>query len=178
MPKFDWKKTVAAVAPSLATALGGPVAGMAASIAVKALGKGDTGDTQKNIEQIGAAVASGDPNVFVQLQNAEQSYQLELERLGLEHEQIHAADRADARAMAAQTTLKPQMILSTIFVAAFAVLLFIIFGAERSLDDNTREPALYLLGILSAGMVQIMNFWFGSSSGSRNKDAAMMLRKQ
>jgi len=32
------------------------------------------------------------------------------------------------------------------------------------------EPAMYLLGILSAGLTQVMNFWFGSSAGSKQKE--------
>jgi hypothetical protein len=41
MGKLDWRKTLGTVAPAIATALGGPLAGVAVGMAAKALGLGD-----------------------------------------------------------------------------------------------------------------------------------------
>lgn len=42
-----------------------------------------------------------------------------------------------------------------------------------TIDPEMREIATYVLGILSAGLVQIMNYFFGSSAGSKAKTDQM-----
>ena len=38
------------------------------------------------------------------------------------------------------------------------------------MTDTQEKIAMIMIGILSAGMGQIMNFLFGSSAGSKSKD--------
>lgn len=169
---FDWKKTLASVAPALATALGGPLAGMAAGVAVKALGGEDQGETD-NLKQVAAAVASGDPNVFVKLQQAEQEYLLEMEKLDLEHERVHQLDRASARDLAKTTGTGPQVTISALYSAGY----FGLVGAMAlgyvevlpSYEDLLREVVI----LLGGAQLLIINFWFGSSAGSKAKTDAL-----
>lgn len=145
------------------------MAGVAVSMATRALGieDGDEG-------ALAEAIASGDPNVLVQLRQVDTQFKVELKRLGIRESELAVDDRKDARLLGRSRGLMAQMILSTIFVTAFSGLLYIVFGSETGIPEETREPALYLLGILSAGMTQIMNFWFGSSVGSRTKDNGLL----
>jgi len=65
----------------------------------------------------------------------------------------------------------PQMWLSILFISGFIGILYVVFIGEIDLDGTMKDAAVMLLGILSAGVTQIMNFWFGSSSGSKEKTA-------
>lgn len=165
---FDWKKTLATVAPALATALGGPMAGVAVSMCGKALGMGD-GVTESDLA---AVVAGGNPEVLVKLKEVDNNFKLEMERLGVDVLRIDSDDRKDARALGIAKGLGPQIILATIFVCGFIYVLGVIF-AGQTIDPAMREIATYVLGILSAGLVQIMNYFFGSSSGSKEKTSAI-----
>lgn len=165
----DWKKTLAAVAPSIATALGGPMAGVAVSIAAKALGM-DPAKTDEGALQ--AAIMSGDTNILLKLKEADQNFKIEMKRLEVDIHRIDSTDRDSARKLAMAKGLIPQVIISSIFMCGFVWVLGLIFNGEV-IPEEMREPAMYLLGILSAGIMQIMNFWFGSSSGSKEKDLNM-----
>jgi len=172
---FDWKATLRTVAPALATALGGPMAGVAVRIAAQQLGHENP--EQATANDIAAAVATGDTDVLLKLRQADSELRvrlreldIRLEELEVEGRKIDAGDRADARGLAKARGLAPQGILSSVFVGGFVYILGLLFGGQSTLPDEMMQPAMYLLGILSAGITQIMNFWFGSSAGSREKD--------
>lgn len=171
--KFDWKKTLSTVAPTLATALGGPLAGMAVSVAGKALGLSDPDE-----DAIASAVLSGSPESLVALKQANQEFEVRLKELDIELEKVNAADRNSARELARDKGIQPQIVLSTVFVGAFAGLLWLLFtGKAEGLTGQNLEISYMLLGILSAGMTQVMNFWFGSSAGSKQKDAVAITQR-
>jgi len=164
---MSWQDIVKGVAPILGTAIGGPFGGMATKfLAGKLLGDENAGE-----DQIKDLIAAQDPDVMLKLKTAEHDFKVRMQELGLDEKKIAAQDRDSARKLGIQTTLIPQMILSTIFVTAFAAILYAVFTKVVALDGVQQNIVMYLLGILSAGMVQIMNFWFGSSSGSKEKDA-------
>lgn len=163
---IDWKKTLATVAPALATALGGPMAGVAMGMATKALGLGDGADLE-------AAIIGSTPETLLKLKECDNNFRLEMERLGVDIERINAGDRASARDMAAKTSLLPQITLGALFTAGFILVLYTLFSGEEAINSKMMQPAMYVLGILSAGMIQVMNFFFGSSSGSVQKTDAI-----
>jgi hypothetical protein len=165
--KFDWKKTLGTVAPVLASALGGPMAGVAVQIAGGALGI--TGASE---QQIAEAVATGEPSVLVALREAENNFKIEMKRLDVDIERINAGDRDSARDMAKSKGLLIHGVLAAVFILGFVFTLREIF-AGTVIVEEMRAPAMYVLGILSAGVMQIMNFFFGSSSGSKEKTALM-----
>lgn len=169
----NWKQTLAAVAPSIATALGGSMAGVAVSVATRALGL-----TEGDEDGLQAAVASGNPDVLLKLKEAENEFRVQLKRLEVDIHKVDAGDRKDARGMAINTTLIPQAVLATIFVSGFVYVLSILFRGNSVIAAEMMQPAMYVLGILSAGIIQIMNFFFGSSSGSKEKDMMARLPKQ
>lgn len=170
MGDFDWKKTLGTVAPMLATALGGPLAGVAVGMATKALG------IENNPNALAEAVSSGNPDVLVKLKQVDADFRVEMRRLGIKEQEIASLDRASARDMATKTTLKPQAILATVFVVGFIAVLYAVFSGEVTISDDLLKVGMYLLGILSAGITQIMNFFFGSSVGSKEKTAQLVLR--
>jgi hypothetical protein len=59
-------------------------------------------------------------------------------------------------------------ILATVFTAAFFVILAVVLTHSDQIKEN--QILLVLLGTLTAGMLQILNYFFGSSAGSKDKD--------
>jgi len=165
---IDWKRTLATVAPAIATALGGPMAGVAVSMCGKALGLGD-GVTE---DDLAAVVAGGNPETLVKLKEVENNFKLQMKQLDVDVQKIDVDDRKDARALGIAKGLGPQISLAFVFVCGFIYVLGVIFQGQ-SIEPSMREIATYVLGILSAGLVQIMNYFFGSSSGSKEKTSAM-----
>ncbi len=171
-----WKDIVKTVAPVLGTAIGGPFGGMAVKkLASIALGE-DIVDQHpaEELERKLDQISWDDPEILLQIKQADQSFEKEMKSLGVDVLKIDAEDRKSARQMAMGTTLKPQVILATVYVVAFATILYFVFSGKVNLDGPQADMANVLIGILSAGLVQIMNFFFGSSSGSKEKTAGMV----
>lgn len=175
---FDWKSLVKSVAPVLGTALGGPFGGMATKAISGALfGDEDPATGNKLITKISDALQQ-DSEALVKLKAADQAFDTRMKELDIDIMEIDAKDRANARTMAQQTGLKPQIILATVYVIAFGGVLFAVFSGAVDLVGPQLNMANILIGILSAGLVQIMNFFFGSSAGSKAKTDQMMGTKQ
>lgn len=169
MSDFDWKGMIGAVAPTIATALGGPFAGMATkAIASKLLGKDDASE-----EELQTALAGATPETLAEIKRIDVEFKTSMKKLGIDLEKIHAQDRASAREMATKTTLVPQSILAAVFVIGFILVMIAVFTGTVELEGSTQQAAFILLGILSAGITQILNFFFGSSAGSKEKTARM-----
>ncbi len=171
--KADWKKLLGAVAPTLATALGGPLAGAAvAAVSQAVLGKGDGTE-----DEIAAVVASGNPDILLKLKEADAAFKTRMAELGIKVDEINASDRASARAREVQLRDKTPSVLAAVVVLGF----FVVLGSMMTTNfpEAAKEPALILLGALSAAFGAVMNYYFGSSSGSNQKNAMLQdaLRK-
>jgi hypothetical protein len=164
---MDWKQTLAALAPTVARALGGPFAGAAVSAVTAALGIEPTEDA------LAGAITAGNPEIFAKIKAADQQFDRDMKALDIDLERVHAGDRDSARTLAANTTIRPQVILATIYVGGFVAILFVLFSGEIEIPQSMRDPAMLVLGALIAGNEQIRNFFFGSSSGSKEKNASI-----
>jgi len=171
---MGWKETIATVAPAIATALGGPLAGVAIGMAGKALGLGE-GATEKALEQ---AVLSGSPETLVKLREVNAQFEKDMKALDIDLERIHAGDRANARDLG-KVNLLPQIVLSFVFIlgyfAALAAMHGVLFEAQ---EINGQIIALFgsLIGVFTRELSGIMQFWFGSSSGSKVKTHELVKR--
>ena len=165
---MNWKNLVGSVAPVLGTALGGPFGGMAGKFIADALGVDEAA-----LEE---TVLSANPETMLQIKNIDNKFKLKLKELDISEEQLHHQDRASARDMGKNTTLIPQAIISTIFIIGFVVVLYAVFKGTIQLTPMQMNMANILIGILSAGIMQIMNFWFGSSSGSKEKTKKLSIK--
>ena len=169
---MSWKKTLATLAPTVATALGGPLAGMATKVVADKLGLKQT-DPTKREAAIEAVIMGGDPTELAKVREAEQAFELEMERMGIERDKLNAQDRGNARAMAIAKGMGPQIMLSAIYTAGFFGLMYGVFFGHVTVDESMEPTMNILLGVLGAGQAQIMNFMFGSSSGSKAKTEKM-----
>lgn len=161
---MDWKKLVASVAPVLGTALGGPFGGMATKfLAGKLLGDEDAGE-----EALEQAISGANPDLMFKLKELDKDFKLEMKRIGLEEKQLVVEDRKDARKLFS-VDKRPQIILSGIFIGGYFVLVYALITGGFVIDPSQTALVATLIGVLTAGVANIMQFWFGSSSGSKDK---------
>ena len=65
--------------------------------------------------------------------------------------------------------LLPQLLLSPLFICAYAALVYVIVIGDVETSDSTMPVLLIIVGSLTSSMTSVMSFWFGSSSGSKEK---------
>ena len=152
------------VAPSIATALGGPVAGMA----VKALSNAFFGHGDASQDEIQAALANPTAEQLAVLKKIDADFRVQMKSLDIDLERIAADDRASARDMQKETKdWIPRALAVSVTVGFFAILLYmLVYG----LPTTGNEALLLLLGALQTAWGGIIAFYFGSSSGSQKKD--------
>ena len=149
------------VAPTIATALGGPLAGLAVEAVSKALGV--SGDEAKNILDEGKMSA----DQIAQVKVAEIELQKQAQSLGLNFEQLAVQDRSSARDMQIATKSFLVPTLAIIIVVSF---IGVVVGTMMGLSHIESAMAGTLVGYLSAKAEQVVAFYFGSSAGSQRKD--------
>jgi len=155
---MEW---LAQIAPGIATALGGPLAGLAVSAISKALGI-DEKDVQNTID---SGKLSADQ--LASLKQAEIELQAKAQELGLNFEKLAVDDRKSARDMQAATkSFIPGALAIGVTIGFFGILVGLMT------DNVTKSDALLLmLGSLGTAWTSIVAFYFGSSASSQNKDA-------
>lgn len=154
------------VAPVLATAVGGPLAGVATRAIVGALGLADDSTEQ----QIAAAVSNATPDQLLALKRADQDFAAKMKELDIDILRVDAGDRANARDMAIRTNIWPQCLLTAFFCLAFGVALSMMLSGLALFPKEYELTVGTLLGALISEMKAASQFWLGSSSGSSKKD--------
>lgn len=168
---FDWKATLATVAPAIASALGTPVAGVAVSAGLKLFGiEAQAGNEE---EQLAEAVRRAGPEELRKLREADQQFAKDMKALDIDLARIDQADRSSARDLAKAKGMAPQLTLSIVYTIAYGVVLYCFMAGKIHVPESQQILFGSLIGILTAAQVQILNFWFGSSSGSKEKTAAL-----
>jgi hypothetical protein len=154
---MEWLKTLA---PTIATALGGPLAGMAVSAVAKAIGcepdevQGIISSNKLTAEQVAS------------IQLAELELKKQAQSMGLDFAKLTVEDRKSARDMqiATKSMLVPS--LAILIVSAFIGVVIATLGGFAVIDSVLAGT---LIGYLSAKAEQVVNFYFGSSAGSQAK---------
>lgn len=161
----DWKQIVGAVAPGLATALGGPLAGLA----VKALADGILGKTGATEEEVAAAVQGMKPEDLVRLKEIEANFKTSLVNAGIKLEEIAAADRDSAREREIKTgdNWTPRGLAVLVVGGWMTVQWFLL---NHVIDDSMRELIARVLGTLDGALMLVLSYFFGSSSSSQQKN--------
>jgi hypothetical protein len=162
---MDWKALVGKVAPLLGTALGGPFGGMAGKFLADKLGCSP--------DELEETVINADPDTMLKIKNLENEFKVRMKELGITEQQLHQKDRESARDMAKNTSIVPQVLQSVIYDIAFILVTIFLFTTKIEFSETQQTLITFVMGMLSAGLVQVNNFWFGSSSGSKQKTDLM-----
>lgn len=160
------KDVIGTVAPSIATALGGPLAGAAVSAMASALGL----ESNASNDTIKAAILDGrmTGEQLLALKEADRAFQTRMKEMDIDLERIASDDRNSARQreMAVRDWV-PGGIAAVIVVGFFGVLgALLAYGTPQ----NGGEALLVILGALSSGFAAVLAYYFGSSSGSKQKN--------
>ena len=165
-------KLIGSVAPLIATALGGPVGGLAIQVLGEALGI--DAPTQEKVEKAFTSGSMTGEQVAA-VRQAEIALQKRAQELGIDLEQIHAKDRDSARQLQIQTKSRiPGALAILITLGFFGILLGMLTGSLQASGNN--EALLILLGALGAAWGAVVNFYYGSSAGSAAKNEMLAKR--
>jgi hypothetical protein len=153
------------VAPGLATIVAGPMGGMAVKMIAQKLGVEDT------VEAVTNAIQS-DPDAA-----------LKLREIDLKELEAHAKDRDSARdreTAIATSAAAPMLnkLVTPILALGVVGLSFILFAILIFVDaqPEAKDILIYILGVLSAAVTQILSYYFGSSQGSKDKSDEAKLK--
>ena len=167
---MNLRDIIKSVAPLLATAVGGPVGGLAVQVLGEVLGVSEP--TQQKIEKVfSSGQMTGEQIAAVR--QAELKFEQRAQELGIDLEKIHAEDRRSARDMQVQTKSRiPGVLAILITIGFFGILVGMLTGALVASGNN--EALLIMLGALGAAWGSVVNFYYGSSSGSSDKTNLLM----
>ncbi len=159
---------VRTVAPSIASAVGGPLAGMATkAISEALLGKPDGSEAE-----LMQAAAKATPEQLLSLKKAEQEFEVQMRELDIDLERIAHADRDSARNREIKTKdLTPKILAGFVTAGYFGVLFYMLRNGLP--QHGGSEAMLVMLGTLGTAWGGIMAYYFGSSAGSKEKTDAM-----
>jgi len=154
---MDWLKTIA---PTIATALGGPLAGLAIEAVSKAIGI-DPKDVQSTISE---GKLSSDQIML--LKQAEIDMAARAQEMGLDFAKLNVEDRKSAREMQAETrSYIPAVLAVSVTIGFFGILIGMMTETFKASD-----ALMLMLGSLGTAWTGIIAFYFGSSAGSQAKD--------
>lgn len=159
---------VRTVAPSIASAVGGPLAGMATkAISEALLGKPDGSEAE-----LMQAAAKATPEQLLALKKAEQEFEVQMRELDIDLERIAHADRDSARNREIKTKdLTPKILAGFVTAGYFGVLFYMLRNGLP--QHGGSEAMLVMLGTLGTAWGGVVAYYFGSSAGSKEKTDAM-----
>ena len=154
---MDW---LTQIAPTIATALGGPLAGMAVTAISKAIGC-----TPEEVQNV---ISSGklDATQVAAIQQAELEIKKQAQAMNLDFAKLANDDRKSARDMQAITrSFIPPALAIGVTGGFFGILFGLMYGQIQ------HAPQIdIMLGSLGTAWTGIIGFYFGSSAGSESKD--------
>jgi len=162
---------LAQVAPTVATALGGPLAGLA----VKTLSEAMFGHQDASESDVSAALMSATPEQLQKLKEIDASFKLKMKELDIDLERISAADRDSARNMQIRTNdWIPRVLAILITIGFFGILVWMLI---KGMPPTGTEALLMMLGALGTAWTGVVNFYYGSSAGSKAKTDALTAKE-
>jgi len=159
---------IATVAPTVALALGGPVAGLA----VTALSQALTGKSDTTTDQLSLLLAKPNADQITKLKEAEQAFNQTMKELDINIVRIAANDLASARQREITTGdhLTPRVLAVVVSVGFFGILGWML---NNAIPATGKEALLVMLGALGTGWTAVLSYYFGSSAGSFDKNAVL-----
>lgn len=150
------------VAPTVATVLGGPLAGTAVNALVSGLGL--PADTTK--AALATALLSATPDQLLAIKKVENDFAVSMKQLELSMDELSVKDTASARSqtVALAGDHSPlaygALLVSMVVMALYAA---VVMGWAPHPDDGDRQ-------LLYTALTLTLGYWLGSSVGSARKD--------
>ncbi|MEZ5895618.1 MAG: hypothetical protein R3C40_09530 [Parvularculaceae bacterium] len=157
------KRAVAKTAPQIAGALGGPLAGAAVGALARAIFGTDSADE----DDLAAAIEMATPEQLVALKKADYEFRLAIRNANIDEQRIDAGDRASARDRQKAMRDWTPSLLGALIIAGFFITLAAM--VSRRLPEGAETEFSIMLGALATMTAAVVNYFFGSSAGSREK---------
>ena len=148
------------IAPTIATAVAGPLGGLAYEAIAKVLGV--SADDAKSVIESGKLNAEQ----VAAIQQAELQLKARAQEMGLDFAKLTVDDRKSARDMQAATRSIVPAVLAFLITGGF----FGILAALMSGQVTKSDELMVMLGALGTSWTGVIAFYFGSSASSQNKD--------
>jgi len=173
---MSWSSVVSLVenlAPSIATCVGGPLAGIAVSSLEKVFGLTPDKDatTEQRQDAVAAAISGATPEQLAAIRKADQDFQVSMATLGYKDKEALAAlkvqDVQGARTM--QTSTKswvPPVLTLAITVGFFGLVAALMFC---NIPEANKAIFYSLIGSLGTAWLATIHFWFGDTNSSNDK---------
>lgn len=161
------------IAPWLASAAGGPLAGMAVKFIADKMGV-----EANTVEEITKAVQGFSPDQLAALKIADKELEIKLVELGFKNKETLFAtevdDRKSARTMF-QAGYKLIGWIAILTILSFAgMVYYVLTGKLKGMEESELVIVGTVIGYLAAYTQQIYNYFFGSSNGSDKKTDGIM----
>ena len=157
--KFKFvKNLIGAVAPTIGTALGGPMGNMAANMVAEALG---CEPTPKKIEQ---AVQEATPEQLAELKKIDTDFEIKMKELDVDLYALETKDIQDARGKFSRDWTTRIMGIATL--GGFMGYIFLV--TLQPPEQNSEALINLVLGYLGGLASAVISFYFGASNS--NKD--------
>ena len=160
---MDWMETLKQIAPTVASAVLGPLGG----VAVAAIGN-ILGVSEATQEKIADAIKTGQltPEQVGEIKKLELQYQENEKERGFKYTELEFKDRDSARAREVGTKDNTNKILAFVVIGAFLAMVGATLLGYAKVESVLAGT---LVGYLSAKAEQVLAYYFGSSSGSATK---------
>lgn len=163
---MDFKSILGTLAPTVASALLGPLGG----IAVQALGN-IIGIDEPTQDKISTAFKNQQisSEMVAEIKKLELQYKENEAERGFKYSELEFKDVADARAMQVATgSWVPGVLAISVTTGFFGILSWMLVGTPPASD-----ALLVMLGSLGTAWTAIVSFYFGSSHGSQQKNTLL-----
>ena len=148
---------IGSVAPTIATALGGPVAGMA----VKAISGALFGHENGTEEDIMTALTNPTGDQLASLKKIDADFKVQMKSLDIDLERIAASDRDSARQMAIATHDWTPRAIAIVVICAWVFIQWHLLN--NTIPADMRELIARVLGTLDAALTLVLSYYFGAS---------------
>lgn len=154
------KGLIANVAPTVATALGGPVGGIAANFVMNALGV--------STEDEAIAALKSDPQAVLKLKIAELDLKKFMREADIKEHGLIVADRSDARSLAKTLgKIWPQFCIVTMLTIMIGCVIYGLFFMTP--PEGSKDVLYMVLGQLTTAWGASIAFFVGTTKSSAEK---------
>ena len=154
------KGIIGAVAPTIGTALGGPMGGMAAKMVSEVLG---VDNDPKKIEQ---AIQAATPEQLAELKKIDKDFDIKMKELDVDLYALETKDIQDARGKFSKDSTA--RIIGVTVVGGFMGYIFLV--TLQPPEQNSEALINLVLGYLGGLASAIISFYFGASNTNKKDD--------
>ena len=150
--------SLASIAPSIASALGGPLAGTAVNTLSNVL----FGVPDKTEAEVAQAIAKATPEQLLAIKQAEADFAEKMKQLEIDFAKVNADDRSSARRR--EMTVKdyvPGALAFVLTLGFFGLLGWLMFAAP---PQGSRDILNIMLGTLGTGFATMLAYYYGASA--------------